>query len=142
MEAPPRPEDDQASETALSAAIDVMAVLGRLARNEAALARASARAAVHRAGVALGLILGAVIVALAAIGALTGAAIAGLVAAGLPVGWAAALVGVALFVVAIVMVRTGVRHLSLAARAGARPVQNLQRDAQTLMQKVSADAET
>ncbi len=103
-----------------------------LVRSEVDLARAEVNENLKAAGVAVGLIIGAVVVALTALNVLTAALVAALTEAGIPAGWSALLVGVALAIVAYVMIKKGTDDLKLSSLAPRRAAKNVKRDTQAV----------
>tara|TARA_R110002049_G_scaffold10127_3_gene50448 strand:+ start:155929 stop:156327 length:399 start_codon:yes stop_codon:yes gene_type:complete len=111
---------------------DALAHVSALVRKEVDLARAEVNENLKSAGIALGLIVGAVVVALTALNVLTAALVAALTEAGIPAGWSALIVGIALAVVAYVMINKGTNDLKLSSLAPTRTAKNVKRDAQTV----------
>ncbi len=103
-----------------------------LVRNEVDLARAEVNENLRNAGVAIGVIAGAVVVALTALNVLTAALVAALTEAGIPAGWSALIVGVALAIIAYVMIQKGTHDLKLSSLAPSRTAKNVKRDAQAV----------
>ncbi|MEB8386739.1 phage holin family protein [Rhodobacteraceae bacterium KMM 6894] len=111
---------------------DALAHVGSLVRNEVDLARAEVNENLQSAGVALGVIVGAVVVALTSLNVLSAALVAALTEAGVPGGWSALIVGVALAIVAYVMLNKGTNDLKLSSLAPRRTAKNVKRDAQAV----------
>ncbi|TYB81271.1 phage holin family protein [Maritimibacter fusiformis] len=111
---------------------DILDHLGRLLRRELDLITAEFRAALGRAGVALGLLALAVALALTGFNALVGAATAGLVALGLDPGWAGLIVGLVLVAVAWALGRKALGDLDRLNLVPRRSRDNLRRDAETI----------
>lgn len=108
---------------------DALSHVSSLVRSEVDLARAEVSENLNSAAVAIGLIVGAVVVALTALNVLTAALVAALTEAGLDAGWAALLVGLALGILAYVMVNKGTNDLKLSSLAPTRTARNVKRDA-------------
>ena len=119
-------EDAQGTATLLS---EVVAGIGRLVRGELALAKAEAAENLKAAGTGVIKIIVAAVLALVGLNVLAGAAVAALAATGLGPGWAALLVGLALCVVAVVLLATGRAALRLKGLWPDRAVRGLRRDA-------------
>lgn len=111
---------------------DALSHVSSLVRSEVDLARAEVNENLKSAAVAIGLIVGAVIVALTALNVLTAAVVAGLTEAGLDAGWSALIVGVALAIVAYLMVNKGTNDLKLSSLAPTRTAKNVKRDAEAV----------
>lgn len=103
-----------------------------LVRKEVDLARAEIGENLNRAAVAIGMIAGALIVALAALNVLTAAIVVALTEAGIDPGWAAFIVGVVLAIIAWAMVAKGASDLKLTSLAPTRTAENLKRDARAV----------
>ncbi|MES2145185.1 MAG: phage holin family protein [Pseudomonadota bacterium] len=119
---------------------DLLAGLSRLVRGEIALARAEAARRLRDAAGALVGIVVAAILGLTALNVLAGAAVAGLVAAGFATVWAGVLVGLALLVVAMVLLAQARARLRPANLALPRSATNLRRDGETLKSMVAQGA--
>lgn len=111
---------------------DALSHVSSLVRSEVDLARAEVSENLNSAAVAIGLIVGAVVVALTALNVLTAALVAALTEAGLDAGWAALLVGLALGILAYVMVNKGTNDLKLSNLAPTRTAKNVKRDAEAV----------
>lgn len=116
----------------LSVLSEILDHLGRLLRRELDLLRAEFRAAVGRAGVALGLIALAVALALTGLNALAGALVAGLVTLGLAPGWAGLIAGLVLVAAAWSLARKGLADMDLTDLVPRRSRESLRRDAETI----------
>lgn len=111
---------------------DALSHISSLVRKEVDLARAEINENLNAAGVAVGMIVGAVVIALTALNVLTAALVAALTEAGIPAGWSALIVGVALAVIAYVMLNKGTNDLKLSSLAPTRTAKNVKRDAQAV----------
>ena len=111
---------------------EALSHISSLLRKEVDLARAEVNENLKSAGVAIGLIVGAVVVALTALNVLSAALVAALTEAGIAAGWASLIVGVALAIIAYVMIQKGTNDLKLNSLAPSRTAKNVQRDAQTV----------
>lgn len=99
-----------------------------LVRKELDLLRAELREETEKAALALGMLAGAAVVAVAALNVLAAAAVAWLAEAGLGPGWAALVVGVVLALVAVALMTKGRRDLTLSRLAPTRTARNMERD--------------
>lgn len=111
---------------------EILDHLGRLLRRELDLVRAEMRAALGRAGVALGLIALAVALALTGLNILSGALVAGLVTLGLAPGWAGLIVGLVLIAAAWSLARKGLADMDLNDLVPRRSRDTLRRDAEAI----------
>lgn len=111
---------------------DALTHVSSLVRSEVDLARAEVNENLKTAAVAIGLIVGALVVALTALNVLTAAVVAGLTEIGIDAGWSAFIVGVALAIIAYVMVNKGTNELKLSSLAPTRTVKNVKRDAEAV----------
>jgi hypothetical protein len=119
---------------------DLMATLGRILRGEIALARAEMAQGLRAALRGLAMIGVAVVLLITALQLFAGAGVDGLVHAGLRPWQAALIVGGALALVAVVLIRAGLRRLSPKEIVPQRALAGLRHDAETLMPKVNPDA--
>jgi hypothetical protein len=111
---------------------DALARISGLVRGEFDLARAEVNENLHKAGVAIGMIVGALVIALTALNVLAAALVAALTEVGIDGGWAALIVGVGFAIVAYLMLQKGKNDLQLSSLAPTRTAQNVKRDAQTV----------
>lgn len=111
---------------------DALARISGLVRGEFDLARAEVNENLHKAGVAIGMIVGALVIALTALNVLAAALVAALTEVGIDGGWAALIVGVVFAIVAYLMLQKGKNDLKLSSLAPSRTAQNVKRDAQTV----------
>ncbi|ARU00286.1 phage holin family protein [Yoonia vestfoldensis] len=111
---------------------EAMTRVSNLVRGEIDLARAELNENVRGAGTAIGMIVAAAVVALTALNVLTAALVAALAELGIPGGWSALIVGVALALIAYLMLQKGKSDLQLASLAPTRTAANVKRDAQTV----------
>lgn len=120
---------------------------GGLVRKEIDLVRAEVSEAANKAAVAVGLILGGLVLVLVALNVLTGSLVAGLarLMAGemadeatlaAMTGWAALIVGVIYFIVAVILVRKGTNNLKAASLAPSRAAQSVRKDVNVLKEKI------
>lgn len=113
-------------------ATDALRLSGDLVRNEIALAKAELRRNVARAGAGLAMIATAGILALVTLNVLTAALVAALAETDLGPIWSAVIVGVALALLAVVLLRKGMADLKPESLMPTRTTANIQRDAKTL----------
>lgn len=111
---------------------DALSHVSSLVRNEVDLARAEVSENATKAAVAIGMLAGAVVVALAALNVLTAALVAALTNAGLDAGWAALIVGVVLAAIAFFMMTKGTNDLKATSLAPTRTAKNVRRDAEAI----------
>jgi hypothetical protein len=111
---------------------DALDKMTRLVREEFNLARAEMDENLRRALTALGLIVGAVVFALTALNVLAAAIAAGLTNLGISAGWSALIVGVALGIIAWVLMSKGLNDLKLSSLAPSRTAENVKRDARAV----------
>lgn len=111
---------------------DALSHVSSLVRNEVDLARAEVSENATKAAVAIGMLVGAVVVALAALNVLTAALVAALTNAGLDAGWAALIVGVVLAAIAFFMMTKGTNDLKATSLAPTRTTKNVKRDAEAI----------
>ncbi|MFZ3585336.1 phage holin family protein [Loktanella sp. DJP18] len=111
---------------------DALSHISSLVRNEVDLARAEVSENATKAAVAIGMLVGAVVVALAALNVLTAALVAALTNAGLDAGWAALIVGVVLAAIAFFMMTKGTNDLKATSLAPTRTAKNVKRDAEAI----------
>lgn len=124
--------DPNPNKTASSLLGDAMGNVSSLVRNEVDLARAEISENISKAGIAIGLIAAAGLIAMVALNVLAAAIVAGLTEAGLNAGWAALIVGVALGVIAFILLSKGRSDLKLTSLAPTRTARNVQRDARAV----------
>lgn len=111
---------------------DALSRISGLVRGEVDLARAEVNENLHKAAIAIGMIVGALVIALTALNVLSAALVAALTEAGIPGGWSALIVGVAFAIVAFLMLQKGKSDLKLSSLAPSRTAANVKRDAQTV----------
>jgi hypothetical protein len=111
---------------------DALARISGLVRGEFDLARAEVNENLHKAGVAIGMIVGALVIALTALNVLAAALVAALTEVGIDGGWAALIVGAVFAIVAFLMLQKGKNDLKLSSLAPSRTAANVKRDAQTV----------
>jgi hypothetical protein len=111
---------------------DALARISGLVRGEFDLARAEVNENLHKAGIALGMIVGALVIALTALNVLAAALVAALTEVGIDGGWAALIVGAVFAIVAFLMLQKGKNDLKLSSLAPSRTAANVKRDAQTV----------
>lgn len=109
---------------------DALARISGLVRGEFDLARAEVNENLHKAAIAIGMIVGALVIALTALNVLSAALVAALTEVGIPGGWAALIVGVGFAIAAYLMLQKGKSDLKLSSLAPTRTAQNVKRDAQ------------
>ena len=124
---------DKSQENTGNLISDVLGHVSSLIRSEVDLARAEVDQNLHRAGAAIGMLVAAVVIALTALNVLTAAIVAGLTEAGLEPGWSALIVGVALAIIAYVLINKGVNDLKISSIAPSRTAENVKRDAKTVI---------
>lgn len=108
---------------------DIMANLGNLVRNEAALARAEVSENISKAVASIGAILLALALGLAGLNILATSAVALLVLTGLAPHWAMLFVGSALLIVALAIFYSAKSALHQIGIVPTRAAQNVKRDA-------------
>lgn len=111
---------------------DVLASIGNLLRQEVDLARAEVDQNLKRAGGALGLLVAGIILAFIGLSVLSTAAISALVLVGISQLWATVLVGLAVLLIAVILVIVGVKRLKLSSIAPTRAAHSLRADAQMM----------
>lgn len=111
---------------------EVFSGFGRLVQGELKLAKAEATEGIQHAAGGLVKIALAAIVALVGLNVLAGAAVAALAATGLGPAWAAVIVGVALFVLALILALAGRAALKLKALWPERAVRGVRRDVEAV----------
>lgn len=111
---------------------EVVSSLSRLVRGELMLAKAEATEGVKNAVSGLVKIAIAAVVALVGLNVLAGAAVAALAATGLGPAWASLIVGVGLFVVALILVLAGRAALKLRGLWPDRALRGVRRDAEAV----------
>lgn len=109
---------------------DALARISGLVRGEFDLARAEVNENLHKAAIAISMIVGALVIALTALNVLSAALVAALTEVGIPGGWAALIVGVGFAIAAYLMLQKGKSDLKLSSLAPTRTAQNVKRDAQ------------
>ena len=125
------------STTALLA--DAMAHVSGLVRKEMDLVRAELSENAKKAAVAVGLVVGALVVIITALNVLSAALVAAIAEllgedSG---GWAALIVGVIYFVVALIMVKKGTNDLKATSLAPTRSARSVQKDAHAVKETVN-----
>ncbi|MEM7640903.1 MAG: phage holin family protein [Pseudomonadota bacterium] len=134
--------NDQSDQTQFSAkgsvnlVGDILSHVSNLMRKEVDLARTEISQNLNRAGVAIGLLAGAVVIALVALNVLAAALVAAITELGLDPGWSALIVGGALALIAFAMVSKGLKDLKVSSLAPTRTVTNVQRDAETVKERL------
>jgi hypothetical protein len=116
--------------------VDLSNSITTLFRKEIQLVRAETSEKVTQIGVALGLIAGGAILALAALIVLLQALVIGIAEAGVPAGWASLIVGVIVAVIAYILIHKGTSDLKASNLAPSRTVDSLKRDAQVAKEQV------
>lgn len=111
---------------------EVIGSLGRLVRGELMLAKAEATEGVKHAVGGLVKIAIAAIVALVGLNVLAGAAVAALAATGIGPAWASLIVGIALCVLALILVLAGRSALQLRGIWPDRALRGVRRDAEAV----------
>jgi Putative Actinobacterial Holin-X, holin superfamily III len=109
---------------------DLSGSISTLFRKEIQLARAETSEKITQSLVALGAIAGGAILALAALIVLLQALVIAITELGVPPGWASLIVGVAVAVIAYVMIHKGTTDLKASSLAPDRTMNSLRRDAQ------------
>ncbi|MDF1707640.1 MAG: phage holin family protein [Paracoccaceae bacterium] len=109
---------------------DALARISSLVRGEVDLARAEVNENLHKAALAVGMIVAALVIALTALNVLTAALVAALTELGIPGGWSALIVGLGFAIVAYMMLQKGKSELKLTSLAPTRTAENVKRDAQ------------
>ncbi|WP_410219333.1 phage holin family protein [Paracoccus sp. (in: a-proteobacteria)] len=115
-----------------SLASDALRLSGDLVRKEVALAKAEFSQSLSRAGAGIGFIAAAAVIGIVTINVLVAALVAALAETDLGPIWSAVIVGVALAILAYVLVRKGMSDLSPEALMPTRTAKNVQRDAQAV----------
>ena len=128
------PENKQSPASLLG---DALGHVSALVRKEVDLARAEVNENLHKAGVAIGMIVAAGIIALVALNVLAAALVAAL-AEIMDGGWAALIVGVIFAVIAAVLLKKGTNDLKLSSLAPSRTAKNIQRDAEAVKESTNA----
>lgn len=118
---------------------DALSHMSSLVRKEMDLARAEMSESASRAAVAVGLLAGALVIALASLNVLAAALVVAIAEWGLDPAWASLLVGLALALCALVMVLKARNDLKLANIMPSRTARNVKRDAQTLTEVTRND---
>lgn len=112
---------------------DALSQVTRLVRGEVQLAKAEVAQNLRAAALGVGLLVGAVILAFVALNVLAGALVAALAEVGdMGAGWAALIVGVVILVLAVVLALRGASSLKPENLAPSRTVRNVQADAQMI----------
>lgn len=107
-----------------------------LMRRELDLARAEADASMTRLGAALGLLAGALVLALVALNVLAGALVVALAEVGVDPAWGAVIVGLALAVIAAIMVGIATKQLRDVKLAPNRVAGSVREDARMAKEAV------
>ncbi len=118
---------------------DALQHLTDLVRGEVALAKAEVEQNLRNAGVGIGLIVSAVVLALVALNVLAGALVAALAELGLSPGLAALAVGGTLALIALALILKGASALKPENLAPERTMKNIKRDAKALKEIVTDD---
>ena len=116
---------------------EAMAHVSGLVRKEIDLVRAELSENANRAAVAVGLIVGAIVLLLTALNVLSAALVAGIAELGIEEGWAALIVGIVYFVIALIMVRKGTNDLKATSLAPTRSARNVQKDAHAVKEHIN-----
>lgn len=111
---------------------EALAHISSMVRGEVDLARAEVNENLHKAAIAIGMIVGAIVFAITALNVLTAALVAALTELGIPGGWSALIVGVAFAIVSYLMLQKGKSDLQFSSLAPSRTAENVKRDAQTV----------
>lgn len=127
--------DSRSTSTLLTDAIDHMR---SLVRNEVDLARTEMQENMNKATTAIGMLVGAAVLAIVALTVLAAAVVAALVAWGLSTGWASAIVGGVLLVIALIMMSKGRNDLKTSSLAPTRTARNVREDTKTLKESYDA----
>lgn len=133
---PPGSGDPRPTGTLLSDAVSQMT---RLVRGEIQLAKAEVKENVRNAGMGVGFMLVAVVIAFVALNVLVGALVAAIAEMGLGPGWAALIVGVALLAVAALLVMRGSAALKAENLMPSRAIRSVQATSQTIQETVTND---
>jgi acyl-coenzyme A thioesterase PaaI-like protein len=128
----PEPQAEQRPLTELFSTMTTE--LSTLFRQEVQLARAEVRQEASKAGQAVGILAGGAIAALIAVLILAMAAGFGL-AEIMPTGWAFAIVGVVIAIVAAVLVASGRKRLQSVSPKPDQTIETLKEDAQTIRER-------
>jgi len=115
---------------------DLTESITTLFRQEIQLARAETSEKLSQVGVAIGAIAGGAILALAALIVLLQALVIGIAEAGVPPGWASLIVGVAVAIIAYVLIHKGTSDLKASNLTPDRTMGSLKRDAQVVKEQV------
>ena len=110
-----------------------------LMRGEMDLFRAELDQNMKKAGTAVGMMVGGIVLLLVALNVLAGAAVAAIAEAGLSPLWSAVIVGGVLFIIALILVKSGQGSLKLASLAPTRTRRNLERDRDVVVKEMSND---
>ena len=140
--------DPNASRSTAALLSDALAHVSGLIRKEMDLARAEMSGKITQAGVAVGMIVGAVVLLLTALNVLSAALVAGLArwmagegadeaALASMTGWAALIVGVIYFVIALILAKKGMNDLKATNLAPTRTAENVKRDAHAVKESVN-----
>ncbi len=140
--------DPAASRSTATLLSDALTHVSGLIRKEMDLARAEMSSKVTQAGVAVGLIVGAVVLLLSALNVLSAALVAGLArlftgpiadeaAIASATAWAALIVGVIFFVIAIILAKKGMNDLKATNLAPTRTAESVKRDAYAVKESVN-----
>ena len=129
--------DPNATRSTATLLSDALAHVSGLIRKEMDLARAEMSSKVTQAGVAIGMIVGAVILLLTALNVLSAALVAGIAELGIEEGWAALIVGVIYFVIALILAKKGMNDLKATNLAPTRTAENVKRDAYAVKESVN-----
>lgn len=117
---------------------DLFGNVTNLVRGEMDLARTEIDENLRRAAVAIGLLVAAIVVVLVALNVLAGAVVAALAAAGIHPVISALIVGGVLVIIGAIMVKVGVNRLKLTSLAPTRTFQSIERDAAAVKEATHA----
>ncbi len=122
----------RSEQSTLSLISDVLRLSSGLIQKEIELAKAELGENINRAGAAIGLLVGAAILAMIALNLIAGTLVAALAAAGVSVVWAPLIVASFFGVIALIMVLKAQSDLKMASRAPSRTAARIRRDATAL----------
>jgi len=124
--------------TPIALLLDAVGQVLRLLKGELALAQVEVQAGLRAAVTGLVMLVVAVILAITAVDVLAGMLVLMLIEAGLAPVWSALLVGIGLLVVAVVLVRFGLKAVQPSALVPARALRGMQRDMDALREGLSS----
>ena len=119
-------------QSTLSLISDVLRLSSGLIQKEIKLAKAELGENINRAGVAIGLLVGAAILAMIALNLIAGTLVAALATAGISVVWSSLIVASFFAVFALIMVLKAQSDLKMASRVPSRTAARIRRDANAL----------